>query len=367
MSAAAAKDPTLFVTGGGTAGHIYAGISVADHWRERYPNAEILFVGAKGGMEERLVPRSSYPLKVLPMGAWNGMPWSKRLKTAFLIPWAFLRALGWLIQKRPAAVLGVGGYASFPVVLAAGVMGWIWGCRVAVLEQNVLPGLTNRVLGRFSARIFCAFPGSEEVFGSSKVLITGNPVRSSMKRLSSAPGSPFTLFIFGGSQGAVGINTLIIESLPFLRQSGLPIRFIHQTGERDYDRVSRAYRESGLEARVEKFIYDMMDAYSQADLLICRAGSSTLAEIAAVGRAALLIPLVSKDRHQVYNAKLFSDSGAAKMNLQNESSGQSVAQSILGLAGDLKQVRAMEQKITEFYKPDTVRQIVSDLTISLDK
>ena len=194
MSLLKSRD-VLFVTGGGTAGHIYAGLAVADHWRERHPSTEIHFVGARGGMEERLVPRSPYPLHLVGIGSWNGAPTTKKIRTLFQVPLSFLTAAQWLIQYRPRVVLGVGGYASFPLVLAAGCMGWLWGCRVAVLEQNVLPGLTNRILGRVSSRVFAAFPGAEKVFGTSKVLLTGNPIRSSMKPLVPAARNPFTVFV----------------------------------------------------------------------------------------------------------------------------------------------------------------------------
>jgi UDP-N-acetylglucosamine--N-acetylmuramyl-(pentapeptide) pyrophosphoryl-undecaprenol N-acetylglucosamine transferase len=239
---------------------------------------------------------------------------------------------------------------------------------VAILEQNVLPGLTNRVLGRFARRVFAAFPGAEGVFGTQKVMVTGNPIRSSMKRLPPASGKPFTIFVFGGSQGAVGINTLVVEALPALKASGLPIRIIHQTGERDHERVSRAYQAhgpvdgSGFEIRVEKFIYEMLEAYGQADVLVCRAGSSTLAEIAAVGRAAILIPLVSRDRHQVYNAEYFARAGAARMLMQGEVTGDGLANSLIDLAKRPEELRSIEQKVTSFSMPDAVSRIVADLS-----
>jgi UDP-N-acetylglucosamine--N-acetylmuramyl-(pentapeptide) pyrophosphoryl-undecaprenol N-acetylglucosamine transferase len=366
MSILAARDG-LFVTGGGTAGHIYAGIAIADRWRELNPRSEIDFVGARGGMEERLVARTSYRLHLVPMGAWNGMSPIRRLKTLLQIPWSFSMALVLLFQKRPRAVVGVGGYASFPLVLAAAFTGWLWGCRVAILEQNVLPGLTNRVLGRFARRIFTAFPGSETVFGAAKVMVTGNPIRSSMKRLPPASGRPFTIFVFGGSQGAVGINTLVVEALPALQASGLPIRIIHQTGEKDHERVSQAYQSlrsaaGAIEARVEKFIYEMPEVYGQADVLVCRAGSSTLAEIAAVGRAAILIPLVSRDRHQVHNAEYFAREGAARILIQGETNGEQLARALVELANKPEELRAIEKKVVSFSRPDAVQQIVSDLS-----
>lgn len=363
MSLLASRD-VLFVTGGGTAGHIYAGLAVADHWRERHPKTDIHFVGARGGMEEKLVPRSPYPLHLLSIGAWNGAPVSKKFKTLLQIPFSFVVAARWLLLFRPRVVLGVGGYASFPLVLAAAALGWIWDCRVAVLEQNVLPGLTNRILGRAASRVFAAFPGAEKVFGQSKVLLTGNPIRSAMKPLPPAPRKPFTVFVFGGSQGAMGINSLVIESLPELKQLGTGVRWIHQTGERDFERVKNAHVQAGTHSRVEKFIYEMLEAYSQADLLICRAGSSTLAEVAAVGRAAVLVPLVSRDRHQVFNAELFARSGAAEMKIQSQTSGRELAALIDSLSKSGAKLSEMEAAARQFYRPDAVSRVVTELETS---
>lgn len=361
MSRILASKDVLFVTGGGTAGHIYAGIAVADQWRQLHPSTRIHFVGARGGMEEKLVPRSPYPLHLVSIGSWNGVSLGRRIRTLLQIPVSFASASAWLLRYRPRVVLGVGGYASFPLVLAAALIGWLWGCRVAVLEQNVLPGLTNRVLGRFAGRVFAAFPGAEKVFGADKVLVTGNPIRSVMRPLAPAPRNPFTVFVFGGSQGAIGINSLVIECLPELARLGTRVRWIHQTGEKDFDRVSVAHRAAGADSRVERFIYEMLDAYAQADLLVCRAGSSTLAEVAAVGRASILVPLVSRDRHQVYNAELFARTGAARMAIQTETSGKDLALLIDSLSRDSAALASMEGRVAAFYRPDAVARIVGEL------
>jgi len=353
----------LFVTGGGTAGHIYAGIAVADLWKQRFPQSRIVFVGARGGMEERLVPRSAHPLRLVSIGSWNGAPLFKRVRTALQIPISFLVASGWLLASRPRVVLGVGGYASFPLVLAAASLGWLWGCRVAVLEQNVLPGLTNRILGRLASRVYAAFPGAEKVFGVHKVKVTGNPIRSAIHPLASASRKPFTVFVFGGSQGAMGINTLVLECLPELKKLGVEVRWIHQTGEKDFERVLNGHHQAASHSRVERFIYEMLEAYQQSDLLICRAGSSTLAEVAAVGRASVLVPLVSRDRHQVYNAELFAKSGAAEIRLQGQTTGADLARLIADFAGHPDRISAMERAVKAFYRPSAVQDIVADLLV----
>lgn len=357
----------VFFAGGGTAGHIYAGVALADRLRVHQPQVDVQFVGAAGGMEERLVPKSGYALHLIHIGSWNGASLRKKILTAFQLPLACLKSTWLLLRYRPQIIFGVGGYASFPLVLSAGLLGWIWGGRVAILEQNVLPGLTNRLLGRVSKRVFSAFPGSESIFGKKKVRVTGNPVRSAMKPLIAALRDPFTIFIFGGSQGAVGINSLVIEALPFLKHAkrvhGISLRWIHQTGQKDYDRVFEAHSKNQSGARVERFIDNMIDCYSQSSLLICRAGSSTLSEIAAVGRASILIPLVSRDRHQEYNAELFQKSGASQVLLQKETTGEQLANHIISLAKSSERIALMEKKALEFSRLDAVEQILGDFFI----
>jgi UDP-N-acetylglucosamine--N-acetylmuramyl-(pentapeptide) pyrophosphoryl-undecaprenol N-acetylglucosamine transferase len=357
--------PSLIVTGGGTGGHLFAGIAIADEWKSRFPDSRILFVGAKGGIEERLVPKANYPLDLLRLGSLKGVSTSKRLKTALQLPIALLTAAWILVRERPKAVIGVGGYASGPMVLIARVLGWAWGCKTAILEQNAVPGFTNRILGRFAHSVFCAFPGVESRFQKKKTHITGNPVRKTMVALESANRDPFTIFIFGGSQGAKGINSLVLESLPLLKDLQPRIRWIHQTGEHDFDRVVSGYRDAGVEGRIERFIYDMPECYRQASLIICRAGSSTLAELAAVHRAAILIPFpFASDNHQEKNAKLFVDRSAAELLVQNRAKGQDLAARIRALIESPDLLRTMEANIAGFHAGDAPARIVDLLSAS---
>jgi UDP-N-acetylglucosamine--N-acetylmuramyl-(pentapeptide) pyrophosphoryl-undecaprenol N-acetylglucosamine transferase len=355
--------PTLFVTGGGTGGHLFAGIAIADAWKARYPDAKILFIGASGGIEERLVPKANYPLALLRLGSLKGVSWGKRAKTLFQIPLALLNAARLLLRERPDAVIGVGGYASGPVVLMARLLGWLWGTRTAILEQNAVPGFTNRILGRFSHAVYCAFPGIENRFQAAKTSVTGNPVRKSMVPFASATRDPFEIFIFGGSQGALGINSLVLDALPLLRELMPKLRFVHQTGERDYDRVVEGYRKAGVAARIEKFIYDMPECYRAASLVICRAGSSTLAELAAVRRAAILIPFpFASDNHQELNARLFVDRGAADLLLQGEAKGEDLAVKIRDYFTHAQKLTEMEKRIAAFDSGDAPNRVVALLS-----
>jgi UDP-N-acetylglucosamine--N-acetylmuramyl-(pentapeptide) pyrophosphoryl-undecaprenol N-acetylglucosamine transferase len=358
----------LLVAGGGTGGHVLAGVAVADTWKEKFGTPP-LFVGASGGIEEKLVPRAGYPLELLKLGSLNRVSLKKRFRTMILLPFAFLRAFGILLREKPDAVLGVGGYASGPIVLAARILSRfkLIHARTAILEQNSIPGMTNRLLGRWVDTVFCAFPGTEGKFPAQQargaVHLTGNPVRSQMQLFPSAPRNPFTIFIFGGSQGAAGINTLMIEALPFLSDLGPKLRFIHQTGEGDYERVRAAYEKARVQARVEKFIHDMAACYQKSSLLICRAGSSTLSEVAAVGRAAILVPFpFAADNHQEMNARTFSEEGAALLMLQDQSSGEQLAKKIRECIDTPEMIDEMERLAADFHLPSAAHDIVEKLT-----
>jgi UDP-N-acetylglucosamine--N-acetylmuramyl-(pentapeptide) pyrophosphoryl-undecaprenol N-acetylglucosamine transferase len=352
----------LLVAGGGTGGHILAGIAIADEWKKQIgPEAQVLFVGAEQGLESRLVPKYGYPLKRLKIGALNRVGMGRKLLTLFQLPFSFLKTLGILISYRPDAVIGVGGYSSGPVVMMARYFGVLFGTRTSIIEQNSVAGFTNRMLGKHVHRVFCAFAAASRIFDSNKVLVTGNPIRSSLKRLPPSAEKPFTLFIFGGSQGAMGINTLILEALPFLKNKG--IEFIHQTGVSDYERVTAGYLREGITgARIEKFIDDMGACYAKASLVICRAGASSMSELASVGRAAIFIPLpTAADNHQEKNARIFEASHAAVVVPQGSMSGAQFADQILSFQADPQSVHAIELRVGEFYQHDSAFQIVKDL------
>ncbi|MFZ9594498.1 MAG: undecaprenyldiphospho-muramoylpentapeptide beta-N-acetylglucosaminyltransferase [Bdellovibrionia bacterium] len=357
----------LLGAGGGTGGHVLAGGAIAEGWAQKaQSSSSVLFVGARGGIEERLVPKTPFALRLLRVGSLNRVKVTRQLKTLFEIPWAMVVSLQILFQFRPHAVLGVGGYSSGPLVLMAALLKklGLLNCQVAILEQNSVVGLTNRLLGRVVDSVFTAFPGMEPQFLGKKVIFTGNPIRSSMKQLPSAPRDPFTIFVFGGSQGARGVNRLVLEALPELKQVKRSIRFIHQSGQADFEEVLKAHQAAGMDSCVEKFIEDMPSAYAQASLLVCRSGASTLAEIAAVGRAAILVPLpTAADDHQSKNACAYVQAGAAQLMDQRVGSGASLAQLIQDLMTRPDQIAAMERRVLEFYRPHAARDIVEHLYV----
>jgi UDP-N-acetylglucosamine--N-acetylmuramyl-(pentapeptide) pyrophosphoryl-undecaprenol N-acetylglucosamine transferase len=347
----------IIIAGGGTGGHVLAGIAVADAWRAQNPGGEVLFVGARGGIEEKLVPRANYPLKLLKLGSLNQVSLKKKLKTLFQLPLCFINSIYILRDFRPEAVLGVGGYASGPLVLMARLL----GIRSAILEQNAMPGITNRILGKWVNRVFAAFPGTEFFFGS-RVKVTGNPVRGAMQPMRSATRKPLVIFIFGGSQGAQGINTLVLDAVPFLKDVLGSLEFIHQTGEKDFDRVRLTHEKLGTRARVEKFIHDMPECYQRASLVICRSGSSTMAELAAVKRAAILVPFpFASDNHQEKNARLFVDRGAARLLVQKDAKGEDLAKMIRDFYENSAKLESMEESIAQFYKPQAAFEIAQSL------
>ncbi len=239
----------------------------------------------------------------------------------------------------------------------------MFNTRVAILEQNAVPGFTNRVLARFVHFVLCAFSGIEKQFTGKQVYVTGNPVRSTMRPMGSAARDPFTIFIFGGSQGAMGINTLVLDAIQELEDLKARLKFIHQTGESDYERVVEAHKKLGTNAKVEKFIYEMPEAYQSASLLICRAGSSTLAEVAAVKRASVLIPFpYAADDHQQKNAQLFVDAGAAELLVQFKSKGSDLARIIRQCVENPSRIQAMENEVSKFYRPNAAQDAVNHLS-----
>jgi UDP-N-acetylglucosamine--N-acetylmuramyl-(pentapeptide) pyrophosphoryl-undecaprenol N-acetylglucosamine transferase len=351
----------LLVAGGGTGGHILAGVAIADEWVARTGSKNsVLFVGAEQGLEATLVPKHGYRLKTLKIGALNRVGLKTRLMTLFRLPFSFLKALFILLSFRPHAVIGVGGYASGPVVLLARFLSPFFGFRTAIIEQNSVAGFTNRMLGRHVHHVFCAFEGGASQFPGKRALVTGNPIRSSLKQLPPASVEPFTLFIFGGSQGALGINSLVLDALPYLKNHD--IRFIHQTGIKDFERVAKGYEREGVPARIEKFIDDMASCYEKASLVVCRAGASSMTELASVGRAPVFIPLpTAADNHQEKNARIFEAGQAAWVVAQGSVSGERFADLILSLKKDPSGIAGVENRIRSFYKPRAAAQIVDTL------
>ena len=352
----------VVIAGGGTGGHLYPGVAVARELLARRPDAEVSFAGTAQGIEARVVPREGFPLDVIRSSGMKGKSLLHRARGAALIPLGL--ADGWRIvsARRPSLVIGVGGYSSGPVVLIAALR----GVPTMLLEQNAVPGLTNRLLARVVQAAAVTFDSTQAFFGA-KAFVSGNPVRPEFFAASGPhqesalddQTSVTRVLVFGGSQGAHAINVAMVEAAPELAAGGSPLRLVHQTGERDVEMVRSAYRHAGLQAIVEPFLYEMGRQLGQADVIVCRAGATTLAEITAAGKAAVLIPLpIATDDHQRKNAEALAVVGAAELLLQRDLTGPALAARVLALAGDRGRRDRMSAAARSLARPDAARVIV---------
>jgi UDP-N-acetylglucosamine--N-acetylmuramyl-(pentapeptide) pyrophosphoryl-undecaprenol N-acetylglucosamine transferase len=292
----------ILIAAGGTGGHLFPGISVADVLRSR-SGFEVVFVGTARGLETRLVPKAGYALELLPVLPLNGVGVLRGLLGLLALPWALLRAFLLLRRTRPRAVLGVGGYAGGPLVLVAALR----GVRTVILEPNARPGFTNAVLVPFVSKAACAY---EETLSAmkGKGVLTGNPVRADFFRRGGAEGET-TLLAFGGSQGSIALNSGLLAALPTLPED---VRIVHQTGPAAEGAVRAAYARAGRKAEVHAFLDDMAERFQRASLVLSRSGATTCAELAAAGKAAVLVPFASAaNDHQTKNAEALARAGAA--------------------------------------------------------
>ena len=359
----------VVIAGGGTGGHLYPGIAVARELLKRRPDTRISFAGTARGIEARVVPREGFPLDLLRSGGLKGKSMVDRARAVALLPLGMVDAWRIVGARRPHLVIGVGGYSSGPVVLAAAAR----GVATMLLEQNAVPGLTNRMLAPFVRAAAVTFESTCAFFGS-KGFVSGNPVRPEFLegirdgRNSGAGGDPSgaradasdaRVLVFGGSQGAHAINVAMAEAAAELAAGSPPLRLTHQTGERDLEMVRDAYRRAGLEADVQPFLYDMARRVADADLIVCRSGATTLAEITAAGKAAILIPLpAATDDHQRKNAEALASVGAARLLPQAEMTGPELARRILELAADAGTRARIAGAARALAKPDAARVIV---------
>jgi len=343
----------MIVAGGGTGGHLFPGLAVAETVAGRAGGA-VLFVGSSFGIEARVIPRTTFSFHALPIRGVRGRGVRGLLQLAWQLPTAIASAWRVLGSFRAHVVLGVGGYASFPVVAAA----WLRRVPSVLLEQNAHPGLANRVLSRLAARVCTMFPEAHAYFPATKVVLTGNPVR----RLIGAervPRSGFTLLVFGGSQGAHRINEALMAAAPALRGAIAGLRILHQTGAADRAEVERQYREAGASAEVQEFIDDMGTAYAAADLVVCRAGATTVAELTSLGKPAILVPYpFAADDHQRANASVLAARGAAVMILDRDLSGDGLARMVTELANDRARLAAMASAARALAIPDAAERVV---------
>lgn len=343
----------MIVAGGGTGGHLFPGLAVADALRRRR-RCRVTFVGSSRGIETRVVPRRGYSLRTLPVRALRGQGPVALAGSVLRLPASLLAARRMLGEIRPDLLIGVGGYASAPAVVA----GWSRRTPTVLLEQNAHPGVTNRVLARFADRICVSFAESAGYFPAERTILTGNPVRPPVGEARQRRAG-FSVLIFGGSAGAHRLNEVGVEAMALAAREGAPPHVVHQTGEADLEWVRRRYREEGLEADVRPFIDDMAAAYEAADLIVCRAGATTLAEITALGKAALLVPYpYAADDHQRKNAESLVAGGAALMILDRDLSPPRLAEAVVRLRVEPERLAAMARAARALGRPEAADRVV---------
>jgi UDP-N-acetylglucosamine--N-acetylmuramyl-(pentapeptide) pyrophosphoryl-undecaprenol N-acetylglucosamine transferase len=369
----------LIVAGGGTGGHLFPGIAVAEEFLSRDPANQVLFVGSERGIEARTIPRLGYQLELISAAGIRGKGSLAKLKGAAMMLYGYSQSRKILQQFKPDLVLGVGGYASLPMVLAAR------GLEIPryIHEQNALPGMSNKVLSRVANKVFISLEESAKFFPKDCTLLTGNPLRKQiLEKLGSrvkgqgsnendlscslplAPcPSQFSLFIFGGSQGAHTLNVALPQAVAQLDQNQRALlKITHQTGEADLQQVRSAYQTNGIEADVRPFIDDMATEYHRADLIICRAGATTIAEVTALGKACLFVPFPhATDDHQRKNAEALLKKGACEMLVEQEIGGNGLSNAIARLMDNRDALKLMGENAAALARLDAARVIVDQM------
>jgi UDP-N-acetylglucosamine--N-acetylmuramyl-(pentapeptide) pyrophosphoryl-undecaprenol N-acetylglucosamine transferase len=358
----------LLVAGGGTGGHLFPGLALGEEVKTRHPRNDVLFVGSARGIEAREVPRAGYPLRIIAVGPLKRQGFFGLIKGIFRLPKALFQSIRILRQFDPDVVVGVGGYSSGPVVFAA----WLLGIATAIQEQNALPGFTNKVLGRIVRAIFTAFPEAAKSFPSRKTHLLGNPIRRAFLDNylhTKAPGERLSIFVTGGSQGAHMLNLRVVEAIELLApQIGARLHVLHQTGVKDQPEIAARYeklKSSGLEASAVAFIDDMPRAYAEADLLVCRAGATTIAELTVCKKPALLVPFpFAADDHQTVNARSMVQAGAALLFPEKDLTGEKLAGELRALDADRSLLSKMSRASGVLGRPEAAREI-ADVCVSL--
>jgi UDP-N-acetylglucosamine--N-acetylmuramyl-(pentapeptide) pyrophosphoryl-undecaprenol N-acetylglucosamine transferase len=347
----------LLVAGGGTGGHVFPGIALAEEVVTRHPKNDVVFVGTSRGLEAQVVPAAGFPFELVDVKGLKGKGLGGLLQNLLLLPRAFLQSLRILRRWRPDMVVGVGGYASGPVVLAA----WLMRIPTAVQEQNAVAGLTNRLLGRVVKAAFTAFPEAAANFPRGKVQQLGNPIRRQLLDNFMRPSADHPrarLLVFGGSQGAHALNMRVVEALPHLADLKDRLAIVHQTGARDREQVERGYQAVGFRPDVRDFITDMSRAYAEADLVLCRAGATTLAELTVCKKPSILVPFpAAADNHQVVNAQSLVAAGAATMIEERDLTGELLAAEIRAILANPERRERMARAAGRLGAPAAAREI----------
>ncbi len=348
----------LLVAAGGTGGHLYPAIAVAQAFGDLVGGADVIFVGTRRGLESRLVPEAGFPLEIVRAEPLRGGGLMRKVKALWGIVVGMADARSLLHRLSPHVVMGVGAYVSGPIMATAAVS----GLPTLLLEPNAVPGLTNRILAPLVDEAAVAWEATSRYFGKKSV-VTGNPVRAEIVRVPPLVNDrgAVQLLVFGGSQGSKVLNEVMVESLPRLGESPVRLTITHQTGERDREWVAKAYEAAGVTARVMSYLDAMGEEYAASDLVVCRAGATSCAELAAAGRPAILVPLPLAGGHQESNAAMMTDAGAAYMIPQRDLTSARLADKLLSLLGSPDKRLTMARKSRALARPDAARTVAERL------
>jgi UDP-N-acetylglucosamine--N-acetylmuramyl-(pentapeptide) pyrophosphoryl-undecaprenol N-acetylglucosamine transferase len=339
---------TFVMAGGGSGGHVIPLLAVAQELRSR--GHECVFIGTRTGFEARLVPAANFPIEYIEIGGLKRVGIARVVRTLAQLPLGTYRVLRLLRRLKPAAIFSLGGYAAGPVVVA----GWLARLPIVIMEPNAMPGFTNRWIGRVVSRALLNFSAAARFFPKGRSEVTGLPVRGEFFKIpAKAGGDKITVLITGGSQGSRTLNNASRESWNYFRESGFPVRFIHQTGRNMHQELAAEFARTGLEGEVAPFIDNMPAAFAQADLVVCRAGAGAMAELAAAGKPSILVPLpTAADDHQLHNARAFESAGAGRLVPDREMNGQRLYEEVKALAADPAALKGMSEKARAFAHPD---------------
>jgi UDP-N-acetylglucosamine--N-acetylmuramyl-(pentapeptide) pyrophosphoryl-undecaprenol N-acetylglucosamine transferase len=346
----------LLIAGGGTGGHVIPAIAIAREWLSRDKEREVVLVGTERGIEMKLVPQAGLPLETLRVAGLKGKGGATLAKNLAMLAPAMLDALRVLKKHKPVAAFGVGGYAAGPMMLAT----WFSGVPNVIFEPNAEPGLTNKLLAKLSKRIATGYEISAHTWGK-KAVVTGCPVRPEFFSITSRrPEKPFRLLVTGGSQGALPINRTFVDAMDLLAPRKDELSIVHQTGERDYNAVRTAYARREINAEVVPFLTNMAERFAWADVIVCRAGAITAAEIAAAGRAAIFIPFgAATDSHQLRNAQEMRNAGAGRLITENELTADRLTSEIFSLIDQPEQIEKQSNAARSLARPNATRDIVN--------
>jgi UDP-N-acetylglucosamine--N-acetylmuramyl-(pentapeptide) pyrophosphoryl-undecaprenol N-acetylglucosamine transferase len=348
-------DLRVVIAAGGTGGHLFPGIAVAQEFQERH-QAAVTFLTTPKAVTTQILERYGFAWEAVSARALKGEGILSRGRTLLGVPKAVFAAKTRLQNLKPHLVLGMGGHSSGPV----GVAAWLLGIPLALHEQNAIPGATNRWLGRLAQKIFVSFPASQDFFPPGRTLWTGNPIRPEFFHPgANRPADPFTVMITGGSQGAHHLNMEVLSGLPGLSDLKDRLFFLHLSGNADREAVASGYLENEFGAKVAGFTPEVAAWMRRAHIVVCRAGASTLAELTAVGRAAILVPYpYAANNHQEFNARFLATAGAGEVLLNKDFTGEAFADKIKKFLAEPETVKKMEEASHTLAKPDAARDIV---------